>query len=368
MSIELRKCPYTQPIKNVKFGTIGNDVKWVQWYLVANGYNIAIDGIFGTNSVQALKSFQERSKLEVDGICGKNTRVALLKTLNAATKIVEDTSCPYVEPNRNIKYNDIGEDVKWLQWYLNKHGSQLEVDGEFGGKTLTALKSFQRSAGVEVDGICGIKTRQALKCAHTNKTNTEANELIKQRDAIVAYCNAQVGSLYVYGAQGQTTASTIDWSARCFPNYTTSTRANRMKKYLTEHPQLANGQQTKMFDCSGLIWAAIAYTGFDVVEGKKITDSTAASLYNDYCVHISKAELQEGDLVFTTNLDHVAIIGKNGVVVECAGSDIGCVLNKDVNTRTVKSIYGAKYGCNEYYTKSPWTKFGRFKRFYDANI
>lgn len=55
-----------------------NDVKWLQYELVEAGYNIAIDGKFGSKTDSALRKFQKSAKLTVDGICGPATRNALI--------------------------------------------------------------------------------------------------------------------------------------------------------------------------------------------------------------------------------------------------------------------------------------------------
>ncbi len=73
------KNPYSTPSTNVKKGQTGNSVKWVQWELRESGYSIKLDGDFGKNTLLAVKQFQKAKKLSVDGIVGKNTRVALLK-------------------------------------------------------------------------------------------------------------------------------------------------------------------------------------------------------------------------------------------------------------------------------------------------
>lgn len=50
--------------------------------------------------------------------------------------------------------------VKTLQMLLNANGANplLDVDGSFGGKTETALKTYQEKNGLEPDGSCGKKT------------------------------------------------------------------------------------------------------------------------------------------------------------------------------------------------------------------
>ncbi|MGI8314330.1 L,D-transpeptidase family protein [Halobacillus mangrovi] len=59
--------------------------------------------------------------------------------------------------NETLKYGSKGESVKILQRNLN-----ISVDGSFGKQTLYAVKKFQKSNGLIVDGIVGPKTRKAL--------------------------------------------------------------------------------------------------------------------------------------------------------------------------------------------------------------
>lgn len=54
------------------------------------------------------------------------------------------------------------EQVKTLQRLLNAFGEHLSVDGDFGSKTYAALKSYQQSNNLVVDGICGIKSWESL--------------------------------------------------------------------------------------------------------------------------------------------------------------------------------------------------------------
>ncbi len=60
------------------------------------------------------------------------------------------------------KGNPYRSQNKILQRRLNALGAALVVDGGFGNKTLAAVKKFQRSKGLVVDGVVGPKTRKAL--------------------------------------------------------------------------------------------------------------------------------------------------------------------------------------------------------------
>ncbi len=71
--------------------------------------------------------------------------------------------CPYPEPTWNIRWGSIGSGAKWVQWQLTNHNYPCAVDGIFGAKSAAALRAFQRESGLGADGICGAKTREALK-------------------------------------------------------------------------------------------------------------------------------------------------------------------------------------------------------------
>lgn len=60
-------------------GSRGTQVKVLQWLLSLNGYNAGtVDGIFGANTLKAVKAYQTAKGLTVDGIVGKNTWTKLL--------------------------------------------------------------------------------------------------------------------------------------------------------------------------------------------------------------------------------------------------------------------------------------------------
>ena len=81
---------------------------------------------------------------------------------------------------RTISYGSSGEDVRKLQQALNSVGFNLDVDGKFGAKTQSAVRSYQQKNGLAVDGIVGVNTWNSLskvsqntaKSTNTNKTES----------------------------------------------------------------------------------------------------------------------------------------------------------------------------------------------------
>ena len=73
---------------------------------------------------------------------------------------------------KTISYGSSGEDVRKLQQTLNSLGFNLSVDGQFGPKTQSAVRSYQQKNGLAVDGIVGVNTWNSLSKSITNKTTT----------------------------------------------------------------------------------------------------------------------------------------------------------------------------------------------------
>lgn len=70
---------YPIPTRNLKKGCKGDDVRWLQTRLRQVGYFITVDGIFGPKTDDAVRKYQAKNNLLVDGIVGAITRSALLK-------------------------------------------------------------------------------------------------------------------------------------------------------------------------------------------------------------------------------------------------------------------------------------------------
>lgn len=64
---------------------------------------------------------------------------------------------------RNLKFGDKGSDVRALQVKLNLHlNSHIDVDGDFGKGTKSAVMEFQKRNRLDIDGIVGENTRKLL--------------------------------------------------------------------------------------------------------------------------------------------------------------------------------------------------------------
>lgn len=208
-----------------------------------------------------------------------------------------------------------------------------------------------------------IKIPNPITNVPTNKPTVSAPTVIIPksdiREKFLNYAEKHIGDLYVYGAQGEIAGEAIiNWSARCFPQYTTTVRADRMKAFLKDHKINPNsGEPYRAYDCSGFVLMCLENAGL------KYADTTAEGIYNGLCTHISKDEVREGDILFTEKLDHVGLMGRNGIIYGAEGADVGVVTSSGFTQRQADSIYGSKYGTKDRCWLSDWTKFGRIKDF-----
>ena len=72
---------YTLGTRILKKGSKGTDVKALQEFLNRLGAELAVDGEFGSATESAVKAFQQKHALEVDGKYGVKTHTALMRAV-----------------------------------------------------------------------------------------------------------------------------------------------------------------------------------------------------------------------------------------------------------------------------------------------
>ncbi|MBQ9264059.1 MAG: peptidoglycan-binding protein [Clostridia bacterium] len=173
-------------------GANGAAVRTVQRKLKELGYYKGdVDGDYGEATTAAVQAFQRANGLTADGIAGSSTFAKLYsssaKTARqaAATATPKPTRRPTATPRRTptplppntymrvtaapngdyatLRRGYTGSPVTRMQQELKKQGYYTgNVDGVFGEGTENAVKAFQRSNGLNTDGVAGPATLRAL--------------------------------------------------------------------------------------------------------------------------------------------------------------------------------------------------------------
>lgn len=179
----------------LRLGSKGSDVLQLQEKLkTLNYYMGAIDGIYETNTKEAVKAFQKANGLTVDGTVG--------------TKTLEVLNSPTAKANigETLKLGMSGDAVKLMQSRLIELSYLIgKADGIFGQKTSLALTAFQKNNGLKADGIAGTETLTLLQSTSAKaakideKTETEEKTAQSTQAPVVKSIQAsQVKYAYWY--------------------------------------------------------------------------------------------------------------------------------------------------------------------------
>ncbi len=144
---------------SLKRGSSGGAVYELQAFLKLKGYSVGtIDGAFGPLTKEAVKAFQHDQGLTSDGVAGTATRGAIRTlTQKAGFASLANSAGKVLRPSAS------GAEVKELQRWLKAAGqSPGSIDGAFGTLTTAAVRAFQQSKSLTVDGKVGSATRVAL--------------------------------------------------------------------------------------------------------------------------------------------------------------------------------------------------------------
>ena len=147
--------------ETLRIGSSGDTVKALQTRLVGLNYLRGnADGIFGTQTAQAVSAFQKTNSLAADGIAGQATLTRLYSG-NAAQNIPAPLPSVKDDGNlvRTLQTGDRGEDVKEVQRKLITYKYLSGgADGIYGPKTALAVQAFQSRNSLKNDGMVGSLT------------------------------------------------------------------------------------------------------------------------------------------------------------------------------------------------------------------
>ena len=146
----------------IQRGSTGPDVALVQTWL--NGlrdtctwyHELTTDGRFGIKSVNAVKEFQLKNDMNVDGKVGANTWNVLYARYTAKHGL----TVPY--PGIVLRSGSAGGCVRLVQQKLNVEGERLTADGRFGASTVAAVKRYQTRHNLTSDGSVGKDTWEKM--------------------------------------------------------------------------------------------------------------------------------------------------------------------------------------------------------------
>lgn len=164
---ESEPLPDNRPSGVLRQGDRGPYVRLAQYFLrvVAGYYNsvrpIALDGIFGNDTRNAVIDFQRRFGLTADGIIGPATWNSLY---NVFMGIANTSGLVVPYPGTLLREGSRGDNVRLMQEYLQTIRQRytsippLAADGIFGPDTRRSVVAFQNTFGLEADGIIGRNT------------------------------------------------------------------------------------------------------------------------------------------------------------------------------------------------------------------
>lgn len=138
-------------------GTVGDaGVADGQRLLNSVGYHLAVDGINGPATKDAVRDYQSKHGLVVDGILGPDTAASIRATATPAP-------APAPAGGSNANGAALAAVQRKLRTSYPAYAGKLVIDGIDGPVTRAAISEFQRRhGGLVVDGIAGPATRAAL--------------------------------------------------------------------------------------------------------------------------------------------------------------------------------------------------------------
>ena len=138
-------------------GSRGSTVTNLQNRLKALGlFTGPVTGYYGELTETAVRNFQRSRGIQINGIAGPQTQAALYGTSSGSGGGGGAPSATLQRGSSGSGVNNLQNRLKTLGFYT------ASVTGYYGDVTEAAVRDFQRSRGIQINGIAGPQTQAAL--------------------------------------------------------------------------------------------------------------------------------------------------------------------------------------------------------------
>jgi len=219
------------------YGEESDIVKKYQQRLKELGYlTTDPDGKYGNDTLAAIRQFQSRNGLVIDGYLGPSTR-RMLDSSDAKANA--------------IALGDSGDSVERVQQLLYKYNylKKSHVTGYFGEITEAAVKLFQKNNGLSADGDVGKKTMNVLSGSDVVKASSPVTSSGSSSSGsssgvqkLIEVAKSKLGCTYVTGGKGSTTFDCSGFVYWCL------NQSGVKQSYLTSYGWRTIGKFTKITD------------------------------------------------------------------------------------------------------------------------
>ena len=155
----------------LRTGSTGSAVEQLQFWLNTLAqydsaiHSVTVDGVFGSGTAAAVRAFQRKYGLTVDGVVGRTTWTEVYDQFRS---IQSDNGTPNAYPGTALRQGSSGQNVRLVQFWLKiartvySSLNNVTVDGIFGSSTAAAVRRFQTYFGLTSDGVVGRTTWNKL--------------------------------------------------------------------------------------------------------------------------------------------------------------------------------------------------------------
>lgn len=266
------------------------------------------DGAYGSDTTLAVKQFQSRNDLVVDGYLGPSTRIAL----NDSGAI----------PN-GLGLGEQGEIVERVQQMLNKYGylASSHVTGYYGEVTENAVKSFQSRNGLSADGSVGTLTM--AKLTGENVTKAPANSGSSGSSG-GSSGKSSSGNKNSGGSSGGSSGGGSSPGGTYSGGGGGASSLIAIASSKVGSPYVWGAKGPNSFDCSGFVYWCLNQAG---VKQSYLTSSGWRNV-GKYTKITSVSNLQAGDIIVVSG--HVGIVAGGGTVIDASSSN-GKVVHRSLS-------------------------------------